>query len=367
MARDPFKLSTVDDRALWVTSGGLCAKCKRVLIFDDIEKKVNIGERAHIIGKGDGKKAPRREFAEEYEITEENVDSLMNLMLMCSPCHHTIDNNVKNYPPDLLFEMKDKHEAWVLNRLSQNKKAIAVLHKRKNGIPFDTVLLSEEIDTLILDAVALQEEFVDFSNEGWKKAKKENEEFFKEIVKSKREYAGTFLYIFPLSPIPLLIHLGKLISETVPAVVYQFDRDTQKWCLDDVSVDSTQKKIIINQTDEVFDALVVTVQASGTITQEDLTGVIDTPYQHLDIRIENPQLNSVLFSQDVINLRQTFRKEIYRLNDLHSYKKIHLFYYGPAGLAVELGRCINENMLPEINLYEYTNRNGIKYARAFSI
>jgi len=214
MARDAFKLSTIDDRALWVASGGMCAKCKRVLIFDDIERKVNLGERAHIIGKGDGKNAPRREFAEEYGITEENIDSLMNLMLMCKECHHIIDTNVKQYPPDVLFDMKEKHESWVMSRLSQNKKAIAVLHKRKNSIPLDTILLSDEIDTLILDAVAIQEEFTDFSPEGWELAKKENEEFFQKIVQSKREYTGAYLYIFPLSPIPLLIHCKRQIAPT---------------------------------------------------------------------------------------------------------------------------------------------------------
>lgn len=365
MSRDPFKLSTIDEKSLWIDSGGMCAKCKRVLIFDDIEKKVNIGERAHIIGKGDGKKAPRREFAKEYGITDENIDSPMNLMLMCSPCHHTIDTNVKSYPPDVLFEIKEKHEAWVQSRLAQNKKAIAVLHKRKNSMPIDSILLSEEIDTLILDSVALQDEFTDFSPEGWVQARKENEELFEKIVQSKREYAGTYLYLFPLSPIPLLIHLGKLISETVPVVVYQFDRDNQKWCFK--SDKKEHREVIVTQSEEVHETLVVTLQVSGRIGDNLIKDTVVEKFQHLDIRIENPELNAVLFNDDVQNIKQSFRKELYKLNDLYRYKKIHLFYNGPAGLAVELGRCINENMLPEIHLYEYSNRNEQKYMAAFSI
>lgn len=367
MSRDPFKLSSIDEKALWIDSGGMCAKCKRVLIFDDIEKKVNIGERAHIIGKGDGKKAPRREFAEKYGINDENIDSLMNLMLMCSPCHHTIDTNVKKYPPNMLFDMKEQHESWVQTRLAQNKKAIAVLHKRKNSMPLDSILLSEEIDALILDSVAIQEEFTDFSPEGWIKAKKENEELLKKIVQSKREYAGTFLYIFPISPIPLLVHLGKLISETVPVVVYQFDRDKQKWCFEGDKEEVSQQKIVTNQSEEVHDTLVVTLQVSGRISDSLIKGTIGEKFQHLDIRIENPELNAVLFNHDVQSIKQSFRQELYRLNDLHRYKEIHLFYNGPAGLAVELGRCINDNMLPEVHLYEFSNRSEQKYMKAFSI
>ena len=125
-------MSVAGDRLLWVRSGGMCAKCKRVLILDDVNAKVSIGERAHIIGKSNGKKGgPRREFAADYGITEENIDSLMNLMLMCSPCHHTIDTNAIAYPPNDLFEMKKAHEEWVSARLAKNKKAIVVIHKRK--------------------------------------------------------------------------------------------------------------------------------------------------------------------------------------------------------------------------------------------
>lgn len=368
MSRDAFKFSTIDDRDLWVSSGGLCAKCKRALILDDIEKKVNIGEKAHIIGKGTGQKAPRREFAKQYGFNEKNIDSIENLMLMCSPCHHTIDTNVKAYPPDLLFKMKEQHEDWVMSRLSQNNKAIAVLHKRKNSIPFDSVLLAEEVDMALLNAVAFQDEFIDFSPTGWEQAKKENEEFVEKIAQAKKEYPGAMLCIFPLSPIPLLIHLGKLISETVPVVIYQFDRNTQKWCLEDTKDEIIPHSIIVDKKDRYYnDSLVVTVQVSGTIDEEMVVETVGLPYHHLDIRLENPELNAVLYNHDINNIRQIFRKELYRLNDLHHYKKIHLFYYGPAGLAVELGRTINDTMLPVIYLYQYCHRNDQKYSKTITI
>lgn len=368
MSRDAFKFSTIDDRDLWVRSGGLCAKCKRALILDDIEKKVNIGEKAHIIGKGTGKNAPRREFASEYGFDERNIDSIDNLMLMCSPCHHTIDTNVLAYPPDLLFDMKKKHEDWVMSRLSQNNTAIAVMHKRKNSIPFDSVLLAEEIDMVLLDAVSFQDEFTDFSPAGWRQAKKDNEEFFRKVVQSKREYSGAKLCIFSLSPIPLLIHLGKLISDTVPVVIYQFDRTTQKWCLEDSSDEAIHQNILVNTSNEVHsNTLTVTVQVSGTISEEEIKDAVDAPYDCLDIRIENPKLNAVLYNHDISSIQQVFRKELYRLRDLHHYKEIHLFYYGPAGLAVELGRTINDTMLPEIHLYQYDDRSQKKYVKTISI
>ncbi|WP_046180580.1 SAVED domain-containing protein [Domibacillus tundrae] len=369
MSRDAFKLSTADDRDLWVKSGGLCAKCKKPLILNDIEKKVSIGERAHIIGKGTGKNAPRREYAEEYGINEENIDSIENLMLMCSACHHTIDTNVKAYPPDDLFEMKKRHEEWVAKRLAQNNQAIAVLHKRKNSIPVDSILLADEIDIALLDAVSLQDEMTDFSLEGWEQAKRDNEEFFKKILKTKGQYPGTKLCIFSLSPIPLLIHLGKLISDTIGVVVYQFDRDTQQWCLEDKN--PLGKRHIPKATlpaGKLNETLVVTIQVSGVIREEDVKQAIGSSnYDLLDISIDNPKLNSVLYKEDIEEIRKLFREKLYWLNNHNRYNEIHLFYFGPAGLAVEIGRSINESMLPEIYLYQYGDRGKQKYIKTIKI
>jgi hypothetical protein len=369
MSRDPFKLSTAEDRSLWISSGGLCARCKTPLILDDVNAKVNIGERAHIIGKAKGKKGgPRREFADDFDITDENIDSLENLMLMCSPCHHTIDTNHKEHPPQDLFDMKEKHESWVSEQLSKKNKAIVVVHKRKNLMPVDSILLSKETNCLLLDAVSLQEEFTDFTEEGWTAAKKENEDFFRKVVNSKKEHEGTYLFVFPLSPIPLLIHLGSLISDTTAAVVHQFDRDTQMWCHENVNPDKNVGLPEVKVSEEVHKKLVVSLQVSGTIHERDITDAVEGPFQMLKIKIDEPKLNAVLFEDYVEVLKSVFRKEIYRLQSENQYSEIHLFYFGPAGLAVELGRCINQNMLPPVHLYEYNIRaTNAKYQRAITI
>ncbi|WP_078593154.1 SAVED domain-containing protein [Evansella clarkii] len=370
MSRDPFKLSTAEDRSLWVSSGGMCAKCKTALILDDVDAKVNIGERAHIIGKAKGKGkqgGPRREFAEEFDITDENIDSLNNIMLMCSQCHHTIDTNIKAYPPTDLFYMKEEHESWVREQLSKKNKAIVVVHKRKNPMPVDSILLSKETNCLLLDAVSLQEEFTDFTEEGWKTAKNDNEDFFRKVVNSKRENEGTYLFVFPLSPIPLLIHLGSLISDTTAAVVHQFDRDTQMWCHENANLDKNVGLPEVKISEYVHDKLVVTVQVSGNIHEQDIKDAVDGSFQSLDIKIDKPELNAVLYKNDVEVLKSAFRKEVYRLQGENQYSEIHLFYFGPAGLAVELGRCINQNMLPVIHLYEYKIRDEKKYHSAITI
>ncbi|MBY0037452.1 hypothetical protein H7U08_12935 [Bacillus cereus] len=46
---------------------------------------------------------------------------------------------------------------------------------------------------------------------------------------------------------------------------------------------------------------------------------------------------------------------------------MHLFYAGPAGLAIEIGRGINLNIWSEVCLYQYNNRMSPNYQYALSI
>jgi hypothetical protein len=47
--------------------------------------------------------------------------------------------------------------------------------------------------------------------------------------------------------------------------------------------------------------------------------------------------------------------------------ELPIFYAGPAGLAIEIGRMIRKNMFPAVFLYEYTAKNTQRYELAFVI
>ncbi|WP_430536877.1 SAVED domain-containing protein [Brevibacillus laterosporus] len=46
---------------------------------------------------------------------------------------------------------------------------------------------------------------------------------------------------------------------------------------------------------------------------------------------------------------------------------MHLFFVGPAGLAVEIGRGVNARIWPEVCLYEYSMKQNPRYQHAFSL
>ncbi|SIR67521.1 hypothetical protein SAMN05421578_13112 [Paenibacillus macquariensis] len=49
------------------------------------------------------------------------------------------------------------------------------------------------------------------------------------------------------------------------------------------------------------------------------------------------------------------------------FREIHLFYIGPAGLAVKVVRSINSRMWPDVVLYKYNARNVPRYQKTFKV
>lgn len=362
------KLSDVENNYLWAATAGKCELCKSDLIFDDISKRVNLGEKAHVIGHG--KKGPRREYMKQYGLTEETIDILDNIILLCLKCHKIVDDNKEKYPPEFLYEKKNAHEEWVRSRLNLDNKSIVVIHKTM-GHFIDRVMVANQLEAILVDCISYQKQFETLTSEIWQTAKVENAELVKKIVVSKKSFEGTSISLFPLSQIPLLVHLGTLITDTVPVYIYQFDRDNEKWVASAISNETNELQDIGLSTDFKCNnskILVVKVSVSGNVNTDEIEKIIPTKhYDIFNISIKEPGVNKVLYSEHVKEIKGAFKYEIERLIQHNAYNEIHLFYAGPAGLAVELGRCINSNMWPHVHLYNYKYREDPKYQYAFSV
>ena len=99
-------------RELYIFSGNMCAMpdCKHVLIDED---GTWIGEVAHIYAASDG--GPRANSS----LSSEDRRNAENLILLCSNCHKKIDKNVKQYPAEKLFRIKEEHEGPYRKGLEQ--------------------------------------------------------------------------------------------------------------------------------------------------------------------------------------------------------------------------------------------------------
>lgn len=106
-------------KLLWARAAGRCSfpDCKIKLTQDKklASESFPLGVQAHIVGES--KSAPRG----KSPLTKDERNSYFNLILLC-PTHHTIiDNNPEDYPVEKLHLIKDQHELWVEETLSQSK------------------------------------------------------------------------------------------------------------------------------------------------------------------------------------------------------------------------------------------------------
>lgn len=112
-----MNISEKDRKQLWAKSGNRCAICKQKLFLsNETGTDFNIGEECHIISKAPN--GPR------HIPNLDNYDTYDNLILLCCAHHKEIDdrNNVSLYPPQQLYQIKEKHEKWVEETLEQRKQ-----------------------------------------------------------------------------------------------------------------------------------------------------------------------------------------------------------------------------------------------------
>ncbi|GAM14276.1 hypothetical protein SAMD00020551_2425 [Mesobacillus selenatarsenatis SF-1] len=327
----------------------------------------NVGIVAHIIGHAEG--SARHEHANIYNF--ETLEDVRNLMLMCY--HHSKlidDKHTRNeFPPERLFQMKKDHEDWVRSWSgNKKKKSIALIHKKLGPPLTELTFEGGEAPFIMIEAVEDQEEFVNYTYESWEKAKRNNEAIYSKFKKKVREREANVAEVFPLSPIPLLIHLGFLLTDTVPLTVYQYDRVREVW----VSEFQNPKGIERVQVDKSFTSkgsneLAVAVSVSGTIHKKDMEESLGKPVDFLKIGIPSPGVKRVLYKEDVKIIQEVIKDTTEEIFQANGYEKIHFFYAGPAGLAIEIGRGINPRIWSEVLLYEYATRSQPKYQFALKI
>lgn len=116
-------------KIVWSKSGGMCAfpDCRKLLISDAPEENSDpyalIGQMAHIVAHS--KDGPRGALA----FRGSDRDGPENLILLCGDHHTLIDQQRKSHTADWLYQMKERHEQWVKDRLSPEQR---FLHTRSS-------------------------------------------------------------------------------------------------------------------------------------------------------------------------------------------------------------------------------------------
>jgi hypothetical protein len=103
-------------RRLWGQSAARCALCRRHLVEQgtEISEASVVGEEAHIVARSPG--GPRYEPLAK----DDAVDHIDNLILLCRVHHKQVDDQVADFPVEVLHTLKAQHESLMRRRTADD-------------------------------------------------------------------------------------------------------------------------------------------------------------------------------------------------------------------------------------------------------
>ncbi len=365
------------ERELWARAAGRCQfnGCNRPLFKSPVtQEQVNISEKAHIYSFSQN--GPRGWGP--FITNKGQINDLANLMLVCHDCHKTIDQDKKGerYSADLLVQWKEEHERRVaiVTGVYPSKKSSVVLYGANIGEQTSKLQPEAAKDALFPDWYPAEERAVQLSMswEGkdsedsyWKTEAQNLESAFNRQIRPLLDTADPHhLSIFALAPMPLMIMFGSLITDKVPAQVYQLHREPQTWhWLDGPAGFTFHVKPPVSP--ENPPALVISL--SDSIAHERVTAILGEAVSIWELTIEHPHNDFLKSKQQLSQYRETVRQLMVSIGKVHGKSiTISIFPAMPVACAVELGRVRMPKADNPWIIYDYNDKHN-KFIRALKI
>lgn len=204
----------------------------------------------------------------------------------------------------------------------------------------------------------------------WQPAADYQKELVAEALVRSRNKLPRFA-VFSLSPIPLAIHLGSVLSDRVEVEPFQYHRDRTTWCWPELAGDadvafelSGLPKTPMRKPVEVA----VRVSLSADIQNDDLRAAVGRLPVEIELRVKKPDVGWLVSGKQLHGLSRAFRGMLTDVRRLvPNATRLHLFYAGPTGGAIVIGQTINPRMNPPVALYEYSRQRQPSYQHVLTL
>ncbi len=280
------------------------------------------------------------------------LNDLPNLILVCLLCHNKIDQDKEGtrYTPALLKQWKQEHEDRVrrVTDGSGQKRSHVVLYGAKIGETGSPLVVDSAIEAMWPDRYPADDRSVNLSmfsshedseSSYWNTEAKHLRKEFARLIQARVEEANpNHFSVFALAPQPLLILLGSLFSETIPAETYQLHREPRTW---NWLSDPDDMELIVNEPLDKTGTPVLIISLSGKIAHERITTVLGEGIKAAvwEITIANPNNDFLRSKEQLKNFRQAVRKVFVAVK--HAFpigKELLVFPTMPVACAFEFGR-----------------------------
>lgn len=333
-------------QTLWTRSCGRCQFCNEQLLGDWLSGKdeLNNGYVAHIVAESPG--GPRGNPIRSPQL----ADDVNNLMLLCNAHHRLIDGHDtwQDYPEALLLQMKVAHETRIdiVTGIAPERASRVLLYSARVGEHDCPARLDLAKAAMLPDRFPDAREpisldlprcdFADHEPEYWEfQPANLRRQFERKVRDQLADGHIKHLSVFALAPQPLLIELGRLLSDIPAVTVHQLHREPQGWDWRDSREPPVFKT---SQRDGLGDKVALILSLSATITDERIEAVLgDAPIWR--ITVAKPDRDVIHQREDLGRFRETVRRTLDQIKAVHGQDAtIHVFPAMPLSAAVELGR-----------------------------
>lgn len=188
-------------------------------------------------------------------------------------------------------------------------------------------------------------------------------QFAKKVTERVQARDVHHLSVFALAPQPLLIELGRLLGDIVPADVHQLHREPKGWrWAEDTEPITFRVRRAGNSTGKV--ALILGL--SATVNDYRVTGVLGSDVAIWSIEAANPHNDIMRRRGDLAEFSRLLRSLLNEIKASHGESAhIHVFPAVPVSAAVEVGRIWMPKA--DLPLTVYDQNRGRGFVQTLSI
>lgn len=351
---------------LFVRSGGRCEfpGCSKYLLEHHLTLTPgNFAQIAHIVAFS--RRGPRT----NAKLPATYINDLSNLMFLCHACHKLIDDHALDHPVKQLRQNKASHEDRIyhLTGISDDLKTNIVqltarIAGRTPAIAYSQIAAAVS-PRYPVDKKGLVIDLSTISSTGSSFVEVAQAE-----IKTKIAQLSTVgldrsevqhLSVFAMAPIPLLIFLGRELSDKVNIDVFQRHRDTEDWTWkpSGAPAEYQLRNIRVGTSPE---NVALCLSLSGCIDTDALPPAIDRSFTVYELTLSStaPTPMFLRTRTDLANFVREYQTALRSITRDHAgIKELHLFPAVPAPIAVHCGRALLPKIDPTLLVYDADKAN----------
>lgn len=353
---------------LAVRSGGRCefAGCNMYTFEHPLTLvEGNFSESAHIVAFS--QKGPRGREGKRPK----GIHVIENLMHLCFECHKLIDDRPADYPRAVLESYKAAHEARIrhLTGLGPDLQTTvlqlkALVAGQAVDIPiahvYEAVAPRWPTDRrgVVIDLTSIPFDSDAFVEVAAQKIRQEVDKLYQlgmDVEKTRH------ISLFALAPIPLLVFLGRCLSNKITVDLFQRHRDAGSPWTWRASGEPAEFVRNVRQRGTDPTRVAVLLSLSGPLHLIDLPSAIDGTFTVYEITLANgkPTVDFLRQRQDLERFRRAYREFLDALMANHpGIQDLHVFPAVPAPVAVACGHDLLPKVHPALLVHDRDKAKG---------